>query len=128
MNRTSIVTLMVVVLSLGFGVERARAQSLTISGPCPGVMTFDVTGGLPFTRFGFIHSASTGSWVIPPLQPCAGTTTGLGAPVVLAAVLPADGSGNLTVSAFVPSGFCGARYVQVVDTLSCTMTAVTLIP
>lgn len=128
MNRTQVVALVVMLFTLGFGARQAEAQSLTISGPCPGVMTFEVTGGTPFTRFAFLHSANTGSWVIPSLQPCAGTVTGLAATVVLGGVTEGDASGEATVTAFVPGGYCGARYVQVLDALSCTLTPATLIP
>lgn len=127
MSRLNMLVIGAVALMLGFSTSQATAQTLTATGPCPGVMTFSVTGGAPFTRFAFIHSASTGSWVVPGGMICAGTATGLSSPVSLAGYVSADGSGNATVSNFIPAFICGNRYLQVVDTITCTTSNVILI-
>ncbi len=120
-------TVFLMACMLGFGVDQAKGQLLTSSGPCPGLMTFTVTGAAPFARVAFIHAANTGSWVVPPAFPCTGLVTGLAAPVVLGAWEEADGSGTASVSATIPAGVCGNRFLQAVDALLCTTTNVILI-
>jgi hypothetical protein len=115
------------ILVTGLSSSWAAGQTLTGSGPCPGVKTFNVTGATPNSRIGFIHAQNTGAFVIPGGQPCPGTVTGLAWPVVLAGFVPSDGSGNATVTAFIPAGFCNNRYLQVIDALPCTTSAVLLI-
>lgn len=117
--------LVVALLSLMAG--RANGQVLSQSGPCPGTKTFTVMGGAAFTRFAFIHSANTGSWTIPGGVICFGTTTGLAAPVTLAGFVPANAGGMATVSMAIPAPVCGNRFLQVVDTMTCTTSNVILI-
>ncbi|MCC6907009.1 MAG: hypothetical protein IT430_03625 [Phycisphaerales bacterium] len=119
--------LAVVVVGLLAVAGQASGQVLSQSGPCPGTKTFSVTGGAPFTRFAFIHAANTGSWTIPGGLVCFGTTTGLAAPVTLAGYVAANGSGNAAVTQFIPAPVCGNRYLQVVDTMTCTVSNVILI-
>ncbi len=128
MNRQNVLVVIVAALMLGFGVGgQAKGQTLTSSGPCPGLKTFNVTGGAAFTRFAFIHAANTGSWMVPPGLICFGTVTGLASPVTLAGYVPANGLGNASVSMTIPGGVCGNRFLQVVDTLTCTTSNVILI-
>lgn len=127
MNRQNLLVVVIGALALFLSAGHAKGQLLTQSGPCPGVMTFEVTGALPFSRLAFIHSANTGGWVIPPGLPCAGTATGLSAPVVLAGYVEADAAGEGSATAFIGGGVCGTRYLQVIDTLACTGTNVVLI-
>jgi len=118
-----------VVLSLAlFATSEVKAQTLAVTGPCPGVMTFDVTGASPFARIAFIYSLNTGSWTVPSGFPCTGLVTGLAWPVGFGGWTEADVFGNASVNAFIPSGWCGTRYVQAVDALACTTTNVILIP
>lgn len=105
-----------------FMASETRAQTLTQSGPCPGFKTFEVTGAVPFSRLAYIYSLSTGSWTIPPPYPCAGLPTLLGPPVFLGAWVEADATGFGTITVWLPAGWCGTRFVQVVDTLGCTTT------
>jgi hypothetical protein len=58
---------------------------------------------------------------------CAGTTTGLGTPITLGGWATANGAGNASVNANIPPAWCNNRYLQVVDTTSCTTTNVLLI-
>lgn len=127
MGRQNMLIGIVAVLILGLSSHQANAQVLTSSGPCPGVKTFNVTGGAPLTRFAFIHAANTGSWTIPGGLICFGTTLGLAAPVTLAGFVPANVSGNASVNMTIPPAVCGNRFLQVVDTLTCTTSNVILI-
>lgn len=127
MSRQTLLAVVVVVLTLGFGLGEAKGQTLSQAGPCPGSKTFTVSGGAPFTRFAFIHSANTGSWTIPGGLVCFGTTTGLAAPVTLAGYVPANAIGTASVTTFIPGGVCNNRYLQVVDTMTCTTSNVILI-
>ncbi len=127
MGRQKLLVVLVAALMLGLASHQASAQVLTQAGPCPGTKTFSVTGGAAFTRFAFIHSAGTGSWTVPGGLICFGTVTGLANPVTLAGFVPANGSGNASVNMFVPAGVCGNRYLQVIDTITCTTSNVILI-
>ncbi len=117
------VILVVVVCTLMFTSADASAQTLTKSGTCPGLMTFQVTGAQPFARLAYIHAANTGSWAIPGGVICGTTVTGLAAPVVLAGWATADAAGNKTITTNIPPFPCN-RYLQVVDTTVCTLTNV----
>ncbi len=106
----------------------ASGQTLTITGPCPGLMTFQVNGVAPIARVYFIHAANTGSWTIPPLQICGGTTTGLAAPVTLVpGFITSDAFGNATATFNVPAAACGNRWAQAGDSATCNLTNVALI-
>jgi len=106
---------------------QTEAQVLTLTGPCPGVKTIQVTGATPVVRVYFIHAANIGAWVVPPGQLCSGTFTGLAAPVTVAGFLPSDAFGNITTTATIPPAVCGNRYLQVVDGATCTTSNVVLI-
>ena len=128
MGRQNMLVVVVAALMLGFGISgQANGQVLSSSGPCPGLKTFTATGGAPFTRFAFIHAANTGSWVVPGGLVCFGTTTGLASPVVLAGYVPANAGGTAVTTATIPPAVCGNRYLQVIDTLTCTTSNVILI-
>lgn len=110
-----------------FIASESQGQTLTQSGPCPGFKTFTVTGAVPLSRLAFLYSTNTGSWVIPPGFPCGGTVTLLGPPVNFGGWVTANGAGVGTVTVWLPAGWCGTRYIQVVDTLSCTTTNMILV-
>lgn len=112
---------------LGIGAAQAQGQVLSATGPCPGTKTFTVTGATPVVRLAFIHAQNTGSWVIPFGQQCAGTTTGLANPIVFAGYVPTNNAGTGSVSTFVPAAFCNNRYLQAIDTATCTPSNVLLI-
>ncbi len=125
MQRFAVLVVLVIASSLA---SEVKAQSLTISGPCPGVMTFEVSGAAPEARLAFIYSNFVGSWTIPPGFPCAGLVTGLGTPIGFGGWVEADAAGDATVNASIPGGWCGSKNIQVVDALACTTTPVVVIP
>ncbi len=107
--------------------EAAQAQVLSTTGSCPGVMTFDVTGATPFSRVVYLRAFGTGSYVVPPGYPCAGTVTGLDNSIAFAAAANTNALGECTISAWVPAWACGTVYVQVIDLTPCTTSNVILI-
>ncbi|MBL1216718.1 MAG: hypothetical protein D8M59_04405 [Planctomycetes bacterium] len=125
MQRFAVIAL--VLSAFVFTARTSQAQILTQSGPCPGIMTFEVTGALPEARLAFIHSPAIGSWVIPPGMACTGLATGLAWPVVLGAWVEADATGYASVNASIPPAACSNRYLQVIDALGCTGSNVILI-
>lgn len=91
--------------------------SLAYRGPCPGPVTAAVSGATPGGTVGLIYSSNTGSFTIPS-GICAGTVTGLAAPVTLFGTATADGSGNATFSGTAPQVACGL-YIQAIDASTC---------
>ncbi|MBL1216717.1 MAG: hypothetical protein D8M59_04400 [Planctomycetes bacterium] len=124
MQRFAIIAL--VLSAFVFTARPAQAQVLTKSGTCPGIMNFQVTGAAPFSRLAFIHSANTGSWVIPGGIICGTMSTGLAWPVTFGGWVNANGSGSASVNVNVASASCG-RFLQVIDTITCTPTNVVVI-
>jgi len=98
-----------------FDLGGPTGPSLTITGACPGLLTFDVTGGTPFGGIALAYGPA-GSFTIGG-GACAGTTLGISGPT-LAGVFGADLNGDLNFSATVPGGVCGLT-VQAVDLGSC---------
>ncbi|MFG0329048.1 MAG: hypothetical protein ACF8PN_04030 [Phycisphaerales bacterium] len=105
----------------------ASGQTLTVTGPCPGVRTFSVTGLTPVVRVYFFRAFGTGSVVIPPGNLCAGTTLGLNNTVIVVGFIPSDAFGNATTTAFVPGWACGTVYVQAIDGANCNTSNVVLL-
>ncbi|MFG0329049.1 MAG: hypothetical protein ACF8PN_04035 [Phycisphaerales bacterium] len=102
----------------------ASGQTLTITGPCPGVKTLTVSGVTPNGRVFILRAFGTGSAVIPFGLVCAGTTLGLNNTAVLVGIIPSDPFGNATTSTFVPAWGCGNVFVQAFDGMTCLTTNV----
>jgi len=77
------------------------------------------TGATPGGLVAFLRASGTGSQVVPPGKPCAGTPLGLDETVRLLATVSADANGVANVGGMAPPGFCGAL-VQAVDATRCT--------
>ena len=107
--------------------ESADAVTLSSTGTCPGVMSFDITAAAPFSRIMYLRAFGTGSYPLPPWSPCAGLVTGLDATATFVTFEEADAFGECSVSTFVPPAACGSGYVQCIDTLTCTASNVILI-
>ncbi|MFG0329050.1 MAG: hypothetical protein ACF8PN_04040 [Phycisphaerales bacterium] len=103
----------------------ANGQTLSITGPCPGVRTATVTGVSPFAPVYFLRAFGTGSAVIPTNFICAGTVLGLNNTAVFAGLTTADAFGNATMTAFVPRQGCsGLVWIQAFDGSTCLTTNV----
>lgn len=100
---------------------------MSLSGACPS-LTFDITYATPSGSVALLYANGTGSFVVPNGMACAGTVLGLNNTVALASMLQADANGNVTLSANVPAGACGAFYVQALDMTSCETSTVLLLP
>ncbi|MFT4627681.1 MAG: hypothetical protein ACI8PZ_006368 [Myxococcota bacterium] len=90
----------------------AAAQSLAISGSCPGPMTFDVTGLTPGAEIVLVAGSGPGAARIPA-GPCADLSSGLAGPLrkVAGPLRDADRDGRVTLSPTVPGGACGSSLV-----------------
>ena len=99
--------------------------SLEIGGSCPGEIDISLSGATANGAVGFALSAAEGNSVVPGGS-CAGTELGLDSPTLLA-VLQAGPDGTLSFSRVVNEANCG-RFLQVVDTGTCTASNVAQIP
>jgi len=95
--------------------DGASGPTLAITGACPGLMTFDVTGGTAFGGIALAYGPA-GSFTIGGGS-CAGTMIDISGPT-LAGIFGADLNGDLNFSATIPGGACGLT-VQAVDLGSC---------
>lgn len=92
---------------------------LSVSGSCPGPMTFTVNGGAPGDPCKFGYAFGTGSYVIP-IGPCAGTVTGLDATATpVPGIYPFDGAGQVNQVFVIPPAACGLIYVQAFNFADC---------
>lgn len=101
--------------------------NLAVSGSCPSV-TFDIVDATPGGQVALLYAFGTGSMVVPSGFPCAGTALGLDSSVALGTMLTADGLGSINLSINIPSGACGAIYVQALDLANCATSTVVAIP
>ena len=98
----------------------APAASLTLSmtGSCPGQMTFSGSGATPGGMVCCLMAAGPGNATIPAGIQCAGTALGLDSTYVLTGITFANAQGDFTTTSFVPGVWCG-YYGQVIDFNSC---------
>lgn len=92
-----------------------NGPTLVVTGACPGLSTFAITGADPFGPVGIVYGPA-GSLTLPS-GPCAGMSLDIAAPTI-AGIFGADVTGGLTFSATLPAGACGAT-VQAVDLNNC---------
>lgn len=88
---------------------------LTSAGSCPGPIQIYISGATPFGLVAFAYG-TPGTYAIPS-GPCAGTILDI-SNVTLAAILPADATGSITIAPLVPAGVCGLT-LQSVDLTHC---------
>ncbi len=93
--------------------------SIDQSSGCPGNKSITATGATAGGPVAFIRSNNPGNFVIPG-GACAGTQTGLAAPVTLVQIVNANGSGTAVLSGNVPAAACGVIEVQAVDGATCS--------
>ena len=91
---------------------------LELTGPCPGIMTVDITGLSPNAGFALIGGSYGGTDLIPGGM-CGGVPTILTTPTLLV-VGAADPFGEASLSANIPAGFCAQGLgIQAVDGPTC---------
>jgi hypothetical protein len=100
-----------------------EAPALTVSGTCPGTVTFDWNGFNAGT-FSVLTGAAQGTFTIPPGAPCAGTQIGLTRPSL---VTTQSTNATGTVTATLGRNFCG-ELIQMVDMTSCQVSNVITVP
>jgi hypothetical protein len=95
-------------------------------GTCPGPMNYSASGLTPGGAVAVIGAAGPGSFVVPS-GVCAGTVTGLGAPVRLLRMITADANGEVDANRLAPATVC-ERHLQLVDMATCDVTNVAVVP
>lgn len=93
---------------------------------CPGNKTISATGATPGGPVAFLRSNNAGGFIIPG-GVCAGTATGLAAPVTLIQIVNANGSGNASINGNVPQAACNRIHVQAIDGATCGTSNVIII-
>ncbi|MFT4624620.1 MAG: hypothetical protein ACI8PZ_003279 [Myxococcota bacterium] len=99
----------------------AGAVELSVSGACPGPMTFTVTDATARANVALLSGAEGVGLV--PAGACRGTPLELRDGLTLRGVVRADGGGTAGLAATVPESACGSA-VQAIDLVSCDTTAV----
>lgn len=92
---------------------------LSIVGPCPGLNTVTINGGIPGNVCRVLYAFGTGSFTIPS-GPCAGTVLGLDSSVsIYNGPFTFDASGQVIFSASIPAAACGSVWVQAIEVGTC---------
>lgn len=97
-------------------VDGPAGPTLTLTGSCPGPLSFAVSGATPFGMVGLAYGP--GGTIIIGGGPCAGMTLDL-ASLNIAGLFPADINGLMNLNANLPAGACGVT-IQAVDISTCT--------
>lgn len=93
--------------------------TLRVSGSCPGMASFTITGATPNGYVGVVTSSSSGRFVIPNRMTCAGTQLNLSPNgIYLLFTARADGNGYLSRNGTIDAQHCGWVY-QAVDASTC---------
>ncbi len=104
-------------------VTTSQAQTLDMSGPCPGRITVEVTGLTPGGDAAFITGvAGEGSDTLG-MGPCSGTETGLAGLRFLTRIPDSDRDGMLRLRPTVSGPTCSAPF-QVLDLATCELSNV----
>ena len=100
----------------------AAAQSLEVSGSCPGEVTFDAAGLSPGATVAWLYGLEKGDDLISRGS-CAGAASDLGG-IRLGRMAEATFGGNSSVTLSLPDHACDTP-IQVLDTETCAFTNVT---
>jgi hypothetical protein len=92
--------------------------TLTVTGACPGPVTFDVAGATPLSSVALVYGPA-GAFTVPG-GACAGLVLDIAAPT-LAVVLPSDAAGDVSLSTTLPGAACGVT-LQAIDLGGCLAT------
>jgi hypothetical protein len=103
----------------------AHAQTIQVSGLCPGTLEVTVGGATPNGPVMVVAGVPNQSDTLPT-DPCIGIFVDVGNPVIRGKGT-ADASGTLTLTPTVPSFSCG-RGLQAVDVATCNTSAANRIP
>ena len=102
--------------------------SLTVGGACPGTATVAWAGATPGVQLGLVFARGTGSFVIPPGQPCAGTQLGLNSnQLQLVNQFGSGANGSGQVQGQAGAGACGG-FLQLIEAGSCATSNVDRLP
>jgi hypothetical protein len=94
--------------------------ALRIIGPCPGLVTVTVAGGIPGNLCHVGRAWGLGAFVVPS-GPCTGTVLGLNGTVtpVVGSPFVFNPSGEVAFTATVPAIACGNVFVQAMESPTC---------
>jgi hypothetical protein len=93
--------------------------SLSISGNCPGLLTFDFSDFSPNTQIELGVSSGTGNFTITGSHPCSGTDLGSAAGTRRVATITADGNGDAVFQRSVNNANQCSLYFPAVDRTTC---------
>lgn len=129
MRHSLFLILVVLVVSCLASVTRpAQADTVSVTGSCPGDLTFTLTGFDSETTVSVLMANRTGGLRIPGGYTCAGTRLGLsGAGIRVIIVFFTDEFGFAEYTLHGPRPVCG-RYVQAITTRTCETSNVARIP
>ncbi len=96
----------------------SAAQTLTLSGSCPGPVTLDLTGALPNGQVVFLTGSTEGADTVPGGS-CAGTPLDVTGNLKPRAKLTADGAGDVSGAVTLPLAACGS-WLQGLDLGTCS--------
>jgi len=99
----------------GYGNFGPAEFTLSIEGPCPGLVTLSVANATPGAPIGFGYGFVAGSTAVPG---CPGLFIDINA-AQLAGLATADGAGNASIQGNVPPAACGRLLIQAVDLGAC---------
>ncbi len=113
-------TVLALCLSLVGFESRAAAEDLSISGTCPGEVTFTISGWEPESNVAVLFSTAPGSLRIPGGYTCAGTRLGLSPRNIRVLInFHTDEFGYASYALRLPAGACrGSSQAISLDTCS----------
>ncbi len=94
-----------------------------LSGTCPGIMDFEITGATPSGRVVVILGNDCLCSVVPPGNACEGTVLGVANNLMVFRTIQVDANGELLWSGFVGPGCCG-ECIQIMDLTTCRVSNV----
>lgn len=103
----------------------ASAQTLTVSGSCPGPATVDISGAVPDGRVALLTGERQGADLVPGGS-CAGIGLDVTGDLSLRAVLTADDTGHVSRTVTIPQSFCGS-WLQALSLADCSPSNAALI-
>lgn len=100
--------------------------TLSVTGSCPGPLVVAGAGAAPGAPVHLFSGSGPGSDAVGAGAPCAGTTSGLAAPTLVAST-PASGAGAWSFSGAANASQC-ALHVQVLDGATCGASPTSALP
>lgn len=124
----TLITVLALCLSLVGLESRAAAGDLSVTGTCPGEVTFTISGWEPESNVAVLFSTAPGSLRIPSGYTCAGTRLGLSSRHIRVLInFHTDEFGYASYALRLPAGACGG-YSQAISLDTCNLSTVEQLP